>query len=416
MGPITLFDKSFLQSLNLDESVWLDHFFLLNVCPLFYGETLADLEKTVREGRTPEQEVGIIADKFPEMHGMPCSYHRDLCMGELLGYSIPMTGQVPLAGGLRVESRGGRAAVFEPSPEADAFARWQRREFLEIERQYARVWRRELSTLDEDKVSAAVVNLGLSEKCKDLEQAKLSAAKAMRGGKKPYEWISLALAILGVSERYRREALKRWVRSGKPALVEYAPYTAFVVEVEVFFQVALASDLISKERASNRLDIAYLFYLPFCMMLVSNDLLHQRSAPLFLRPDQEFVWGPELKINLGELNKHYLGLPESQRQEGLYSFADEPPRIGNQVVYNLWDRLLPRWREPDAQSQIESDRSVPTAAEVIAIGDAPSLQMIQDGSGWNSGDLDQAVIKRLVKKTKGNWHQLPVGLGSNEPS
>ena len=43
MGPITLFDKSFLQSLKIDESVWFDHFFLTNVCPLFYGETLGGL-------------------------------------------------------------------------------------------------------------------------------------------------------------------------------------------------------------------------------------------------------------------------------------------------------------------------------------------------------------------------------------
>ena len=125
-------------------------------------------------------------------------------------------------------------------------------------------------------------------------------------------------------------------------MVDYAPYTAFVLEVEVFFQVALASDLISKERASNRLDIAYLFYLPFCMMFVSSDRLHQRTAPLFLRPDQEFVWGPDLKTSLDELNEYYLGLPEGTKQEGLYSFADSPPRIGNQAVYNLWDRLLPR--------------------------------------------------------------------------
>ena len=66
MGPITLFDKSFLQSLNVDESVWFDHYYLANVCHLFYVETLADLEKAVRDGRTPEQEVGIIASKFPE--------------------------------------------------------------------------------------------------------------------------------------------------------------------------------------------------------------------------------------------------------------------------------------------------------------------------------------------------------------
>ena len=103
MGPVTLFDKSFLQSLSVDESVMFDHFFLVNLCPIFYNETLADLDKNVRKGRTPEQEVGIIADKFPEMHGMPCAYHRHLCFGELLGYPIPMTGQIPLAGGRRVE-------------------------------------------------------------------------------------------------------------------------------------------------------------------------------------------------------------------------------------------------------------------------------------------------------------------------
>lgn len=41
MGPIALFDKSFLQSLSIDESVWLGHFFMPVVCPLFYVETLA---------------------------------------------------------------------------------------------------------------------------------------------------------------------------------------------------------------------------------------------------------------------------------------------------------------------------------------------------------------------------------------
>jgi hypothetical protein len=62
MGPITLFDKSFLQSLSVDESVWFDHFFLTNVCPLFYVETMADLEKSPQKGRAAEDEVRIIAD------------------------------------------------------------------------------------------------------------------------------------------------------------------------------------------------------------------------------------------------------------------------------------------------------------------------------------------------------------------
>ncbi len=65
MGPIALFDKSFIQSLSLDESVWFDHFFLTNVCPVFFIETLADLGKRENGDKNPYREVEIIADKFP---------------------------------------------------------------------------------------------------------------------------------------------------------------------------------------------------------------------------------------------------------------------------------------------------------------------------------------------------------------
>jgi hypothetical protein len=37
-----------------------------NITPLFYIETLADLEKEVRAGKTPEQVVGEIAFKCTE--------------------------------------------------------------------------------------------------------------------------------------------------------------------------------------------------------------------------------------------------------------------------------------------------------------------------------------------------------------
>ena len=172
MGQITLFDKSFLQSLSLDESVWFDHFFLVNVCPLFYIETLADLDQSVAEGRTPEQEGGVIADKFPEMGGTPSGYHRNQCIGELLGHSVPMTGQIPIPGGRRVESEGKRAAVFERSPEAAAFARWQRREFLAIEHQFAETWRRQLAALDLNQAAEIVRTLAIHiARCRDLSQA-----------------------------------------------------------------------------------------------------------------------------------------------------------------------------------------------------------------------------------------------------
>jgi len=173
VGPITLFDKSFLQSLSVDESVWFDNFFLTNICPLFYVETLADLEKSVRDGRTPEQEIGIIADKFPGMHGSPSAHHASLCLVNLLGNAVPMTGQIPLAGGRPVKADGKIGVVYEQSDEAKAFSRWQRGQFMEIERQYAQEWRRTLSNQDWGKVAKGFRAVGIDGKsCNTLEKSR----------------------------------------------------------------------------------------------------------------------------------------------------------------------------------------------------------------------------------------------------
>src|SRR5882757_390688 len=131
MGPTTLFDKSFLQSLSVDESVWFAHFFYPVVCPLFYVETLADLEKAMRNGRTPEQEVGTIAEKFPEASAAPCPHHMSLAVSDLLGSPVPMTGQIPRDGGRSVEVAGKRGVVYDQSPTEEAFSRWTRGQFWE---------------------------------------------------------------------------------------------------------------------------------------------------------------------------------------------------------------------------------------------------------------------------------------------
>ena len=58
LGAIIIFDKSELQSLSVDESCWLDNFFLHNITQLFYIETLADLEKELKSVKTHEKKVG----------------------------------------------------------------------------------------------------------------------------------------------------------------------------------------------------------------------------------------------------------------------------------------------------------------------------------------------------------------------
>jgi hypothetical protein len=411
MGPISLFDKSFLQSLSLDESVWFDQFFFPVVCPLFYVETLADLEKSVRQGRTPEKEVGIIADKAPEMSGGPCAYHGDLCVSNLLGMPVPMTGQIPVAHGHPVLTHDGKkGVVFERSPEAEAFSRWQEGAFLSVEREFAKSWRLLLTDLDPLAVPVAIEAMGVDvTKCKSLDRAKEMADKIVSKSDQPLEIVKLLSLFLGLPARLEQEILEKWRFVGFPPLREYAPYAAHVLTVELFYQIAVRAQLISAERPSNRVDIGYLFYLPFCSVFISSDSLHRRCAPLFVRAEQEFVWGEDLKADLRRVNDFYVNLPTQQKEAGIRSFASSPPEFGDFLVAQLWDRHLRPWRGGALKSPVpDPERNRGLVEHITKFSEAPLLSPQE--AGFDENEAEAMVIRRLVRKQKGSWWQLPKNL------
>src|ERR1700674_2720401 len=82
-GPFLIFDKSSLESLNLDEAVFLDNFYMSNITPLFFVECLADLEKAIRSKSTPEQLVGSLADRTPESQSYSNVHHMKILHLEL---------------------------------------------------------------------------------------------------------------------------------------------------------------------------------------------------------------------------------------------------------------------------------------------------------------------------------------------
>jgi hypothetical protein len=407
MGPSALFDKSFLQSLSVDESVWFDHFFYAIICPLFYVETLADLEKAVREDRTPEQEVGIIARKFPDMTGTPCVHHATAAIGELLGHAVPMTGQIPVSGGetKRVGDRTG--VIFERSVESEAFSRWQRGKFLELERGTAKRWRDALASIDLQSAAAALRRDGRPvTPCKSLEEAHEVACSLVDNPAKPLKLMNVLFSTLDVRGEDQRAILERWSIHGYRRLREYSPYAAHVVTVEVFFHLALSANLISPDRATNRVDISYLHYLPFCDAFISSDSLHRRCAPPFLRADQVFVWGQDLKADLQRLNSHYLELPESIRDGGIPAFARTLPANVAPLVEQIWDSTHPGWRK-------NMEKPVPPASPDMAEKILEDLKQFEEAptieGAEHLGDepLASLTLKREYHKRKGSWYQVP---------
>ncbi|MFG6459281.1 hypothetical protein [Roseateles sp. BYS96W] len=416
MGPFTLFDKSFLQSLSVDESVWFDHFFVPVVCPLFFVETLADLAKEMKEGslRTAEDEVRIVADKTPVLSGMPCVHHGELCVGSLMGTFAPHPGQIPMAGGRPVRNPEGKpGVVFKNSPEAEAFARWQRGQFLEVERGAAADWRRMLSELDLQAVGRGMQALGITpQNCKTIEEAHGIASSLVHTEAAPEQQLRLMFTFVDVPGRFQRAIHERWREAGFPPLAQFAPYAAHVLKVELFFQIALAAKLIAAERASNRADIAYLFYLPFCNVFVSADKLHRRCVQPFLRKDQDFAWGPDLKADLSRINVELSGASEAERLQGLHKFAPRPPGDVGNLVPSLWHRHGFELQKPE-----EQETAVPPEAHDKLLAHLRGFQeaaTAPEVAEMPSDDLESLSIERLVPPKKGSWWLIPKHVADEE--
>jgi hypothetical protein len=410
-GPITLFDKSALQSFSLDEAVWFDNFYATIISPLFFVETLADLSKEVERGRTPEQVVGSIAAKTPETGSFVTVDHAELRLADSEGYEIEMGRRPHRAGGRRFQVDGRDGAFFDDAPEMAAFARWQQGDFLGVERDFAQRWRSALSTMDLPSFYPIVRSLGGGKtKLRDLAEARAIAERMVRGDGRRYTTLKVAFEMLRIRPNERPGILKRWKQAGGPSLTEFAPYTAYSLMVDLFFYLCLDAGPISSERPSNRVDVAYLYYLPFCMIFTSGDKLHQKITPLFLRDDQMFLWAPDLREDLKRLDAHFATLPEAVKAQGIKMFASHPPLDGDYLTTKLWDRfLLPIWREPSRPAS--ETTTVKTQALVKANSDSESREK-KLGEPVSSmpgklEDLDHVVLQRRVHGRRGKWQILP---------
>ena len=307
--------------------------------------------------------------------------------------------------------------VYEESPESQAFARWQRGKFFDVEQQFARLWREQLARMPLYQ-SAEVVRaiLAVRETPRDLTQALDIAREAVCGAGQRYRTLKLAYALLDLDHRFWTEVATRWKRVGGPDLPTYAPYTAHCLLVDVFFYVAIHKGLISPERPSNKTDMAYLYYLPFAMMFTSNDKLHRRTAPLFMRDDQIFQPADELKTDLRALDQFYSSLPAETMKDGLFKAAPLALEHERFLTTQLYHRLGVRTPNPSAAMPSSSPKSHSPAegliARVKAMMEASKTHhdVDQPFSRAEIEDPDQVVIERAVPLKRGKWQFMPPGI------
>jgi hypothetical protein len=412
MGPTLTFDKSFLQSLNADEATWLDQFFSCNITPLFFIETLADIEKEVHRGKTPEQVVGALAYKTPDMHRVMNPFHGWLIPAELSGiHQVDMTGRMYQINGSAVALGGRKGVVFRPTREEEAFQRWQQGEFLDLERQIAKAWRRSVTAIDHSKHYEFFNKVfEKSRKPRNLVEAK-NFTDSILDSMDPLDSLSFGMLLFGIPSQSQLAVLQRWRQAGMPAVGNFTPYFRHALGVELFFHLAVAADLISRIRptgkADNKVDVAYLFYLPFCRIFASSDNLHERTVPLFLRLDQSFVKGPDLKAALRAIDEHYDRFPADLKARGFYAYADTPPEDTSFFVTQLWDKHVPHWREQKAKHKKLTPEQQQALMDLVKKLSTESTPASEAERPKSIEDVAFVHVERKIMRSKGKWTRVP---------
>jgi hypothetical protein len=124
-----------------------------------------------------------------------------------------------------------------------------------------------------------------------------------------------------------------------PRLREFAPYAHYCLTVFIAFYTALANGLVGT-RPTNRVDLEYLLYLPFCCAFSSSDNFHKQFAPLFLTAKQDFIDGHNLKQDIARIHAHWASLSEPERQEYRKRSGNYPPDWEDSITNQLWKKHM----------------------------------------------------------------------------
>jgi hypothetical protein len=406
MGPHVLVDKSAIQALSANEAAVFDCLFQSVIRPVYLNEVLADLSKSAPAGRTPQDVVAKLARNTPVFHANPTASHTSLCVRELLGSPVAMTG-VPVLHGGRVVKRGNGDVriVFDRLPERDALDRWHAEDFQTVERQFAQEWRNQLQAMDLPQEAQQLLDcLNLTDQPTSYKAAAQLAHDVVASAD-PFTLLYVAYQTLKLPLEHWSLVRELWEKSGQPALPTYAPFTAHCFRIEVFFALAVNKGLVAQNKFSNRTDLAYLYYIPFAEVFLSNDFrFHENVAAFFMRPNQVFVRGIDLKNDLKIIENQLWQLPDKEKQEGLFRLASRPS--GDGLTSKLWRTFRAAQYDDPLHEPGLAPAELGIAGDVLKVAGWPAVGPPSSTTGFDS-EAEQLMITRNVPPYRGRWKTLP---------
>jgi hypothetical protein len=343
MGPIILADKSAVEALASRELNFLRRFYTLNVAPVLVLEILADLKKDA-PGGSSKRWVIILARKIANASAVNVHHGRMLesCFG---GHDILMRG-VPIVHSDRttIGPDGKYGIIIEESPEEQALLRWRHGQFSQAEEILADRWRVVTRAADLEglqrllkRVHSRLPDFGSVSALRDFVDRFISQTDATT----LLEWFLREMPFRLMT---RIRGFAHFVISKAGSIQRFSSYLHYCLVVTLMFRFGLARGLITP-RATNWIDLEYLYYLPFCNIFVSRDQMHVDLVSPLLTNEQRFIHGDELKRGLGRMANWWEGMSESDRGDFDASAGVGPPEWQDSPTFQAWQEFMdPNYR------------------------------------------------------------------------
>lgn len=298
MGPTIITDKNAIQSLSQNEIHFLFKYYYVNIPPILVREILGDLAKNNTDRIDQESKVKVLAKKILSSNsGINVHYH-DLILNELMGNPVPMDFRI-LRQSIEVANEGKTGALINETDEERLVRNWQNGVFDRKDYERANEWRNAIDNISIAEIRAMSSNFIQNLKdnrINNLENINELICQIFELDSSQLPLLTLIIEINKFSHDYASQIFYRWENLNKPSIKYFCPYTYFCTFAFLFWNFGTLRSLFG--RATDIIDIEYLFYLPFTRVFASNDNFHERIIPYLIQPNQKFITGKELKEDL----------------------------------------------------------------------------------------------------------------------
>ena len=154
-----------------------------------------------------------------------------------------------------------------------------------------------------------------------------------------------------------------WAANFPVMLSGFAPYAFHVARAWLSFYLAVANEVVGP-RPSNRIDLEYLFYLPFTQVFASGDRLHERLAQPLMRDDQNFVTTETLKSDLHQISNWRGALTDEERARVAKERGSYPPPIGGSFTLRVWEQYAGPWTPRFARPSLTEEEQQRVIMEI----------------------------------------------------